>query len=202
MSFDLYLWKAPRDMDAVAAGALVDGWLASGGDPRLSPFDPSSDTGWAARELDRDAPGVELVTDSPRWEARGPIWLQTEPAPPARVVAIRLRPAVTGEDLEQVLGVATKYDLVLYEPRHARVVQPLDALAAHASATFWPGGAVRAAVAGTIGLVIAIAGWFIAVPVLTAVLVVVGGFLASMSVYAVVHALRERFTDHVRETPG
>ena len=95
MRFDLYASEAPRGLDPAGAAALVESWEAGGGDPATSPFEPSSDTGWFAREMARDAPNVELLTDAPAWHATGPIWLQTEPAPPARVVAMRLGPAIT-----------------------------------------------------------------------------------------------------------
>ena len=41
MTFDLYIWKSPRDLDGEAAEALVASWQAAGGDPATSPFEPS-----------------------------------------------------------------------------------------------------------------------------------------------------------------
>ena len=190
MRFDLYAWEAPRDLDPASAAALVEGWEAAGGDPAAGPFEPSSSTGWFARELARDAPAVELMTDSPPRAARGPIWLQTEPAPPARVVAMRLRPGTTREDLEEILGLATKYDLVLYDARNARVIQPLEAMAEHASATFWPRGAVQAAVAGLAGAVVAAIAWLLSIPILSGIAIAVGGFMAAMAVLTFVAEAR------------
>lgn len=190
MRFDLYAWQAPRDLDPVGAAALVEDWEAAGGDPAASPFEPSSDTGWFARELARDAPAVELLTDSPPWAAKGPIWLQTEPAPPARIVAMRLGQATTGEDLEEILGLATKYDLVLFDARNARVFQPLQAMAEHASSTFWPRGAIQAAVAGLAGAVVAAIAWLLSIPILSGIVIVVGGFMAAMAVLAFVAEAR------------
>ena len=45
MTFDLYAWKSPRDLDAAGVEALLDEWQAAGGDPATSPFEPSSDVG-------------------------------------------------------------------------------------------------------------------------------------------------------------
>jgi hypothetical protein len=182
MRFDLYAWQAPRDLGPDEAAALVDGWESAGGDPAASPFAPSSDTGWFAREMARDAPDVELLTDSPPWDAKGPIWLQTDPAPAARVVAMRWGPGASRDDLQSILGLAAKYDLVLYEPRTRRVIQPLAAMAEHASATFWPRGAIQAGVAGVVGLAIAVVAFVLSIPALSGIAIVIGLFLAVMSV--------------------
>jgi hypothetical protein len=196
MRFDLYAWEAPRDLDVGAAASLVESWEAAGGDPATSPFEPSSNTGWFARELARDTPEVELLTDSPRWDARGPIWLQTEPAPSARVVAIRLTDSTTRDALEDILGLAAKYDLVLYDARRGAVTEPLAALRDYASATFWPGGAIQAGVAALGGLAIATIAFLLSIPVVSGIVIAIGGFVAIMSVYTFVHegraAMRRR----------
>lgn len=95
-----------------------------------------------------------------------PIWLATTEESPARVVAMRLPPVPARDALDAILGLAAKYDLVLFDARGRRVHLPLEAMAAHASATFWPGGAIQAAVAGAVGLGIAVAGWLLAIPLL------------------------------------
>ena len=190
MEYDLYVWEAPRDLDAAGAAGLVQGWEAEGGDPAASPFEPSSNTGWFAREMARDAPSVELLTDSPAWTARGPIWVQTEPAPPARVVAMRLGPASSRADLEEILGLATKYDLVLYDARHGRVTQPLEAMSEYASATFWPGGAIRSIVIGLVALVVTVVAWIAGIPILSGLIAAVGGFMVVLIVVTLVAEAR------------
>ena len=196
MRFDLYAWEAPRDLDVGAAASLVESWEAAGGDPAASPFEPSSSTGWFARELARDTPELEILSDSPVWDAKGPIWLQTEPAPPARVVAIRLTDSTTREALEDILGLAAKYDLVLYDARGGAVIEPLAALGDYASATFWPGGAIQAGVAGLGGLALAIVAFLLSIAVVSGIVIAVGGFMAMMSIYTFVHegraAMRRR----------
>ena len=88
--FDLYAWAAPRDLSAEAAADLVEGWLAAGGDPAASPFEPSTDVAWFYRELTKDLPDIDAVSDgAPNTRSR-PIFLETDDPPPARVVAIRL----------------------------------------------------------------------------------------------------------------
>ncbi len=61
MSFDLYVWKTPRDIDADGAAALVERWQAAGGDPAASPFESTTDIGWFHRELMPGSPGARHV---------------------------------------------------------------------------------------------------------------------------------------------
>jgi hypothetical protein len=191
VTFDLYAWKSPRDLDVDGVEALLDGWHATGGDPGTSPFEPSSDVGWFYRELMQDAPGLEASSDAVPNAGTAPIWLAAAPEPPARVVGVRLSPATRGDTLELIFGLAVKYDLVLFDTRSHRVHLPLDEMGAHASAMFWPGGAIQAAVAGSIGGVIAAAAWFLGIPLLSGLLMVVGGFVVVMAVYMFIHEGRK-----------
>ena len=195
MAFDLYVWHGPRDLTDDAAAQVVEAWQAAGGDPATSPFEPSTDVGWFYRELMGDQPALETATDAVI-TGRGPIVLAAHDEPPARVVAIRAAPGTTREAFDDVYSLAMKYDLVLYDARARRIHRPLDEMAAYASATFWPRGAIRAAVAGLVGLALAIGAWIVGIPILSIVIEVVGLFLVLMSVLTFVHegrvALRKR----------
>jgi hypothetical protein len=187
VTFDLYAWKSPRDLDVEGVEELLDGWHATGGDPGRSPFEPSSDVGWFYRELMQDGPALEASSDAVRNASTAPIWLAAAPEPPARVVGMRLSPATQGDTLELIFGLAAKYDLVLFDTRSRLIHLPLGEMAAHASATFWPGGAIQAAVAGGIGGLIAVVAWFLGIPLLSGILVLVGGFVVVMAVYTFIH---------------
>jgi hypothetical protein len=191
VTFDLYVWKDPRDLDADRAEALLGAWDAAGGAADSSSMEPSTDVGWFYREL-KDEPGLELLSDAVATESRTPIWLSASDEPPARMVAIRLTTTVSRDALDSILGLAAKYDLVLFDRRRRSLHLPLDEMAAHASATFWPAGAIQAAVAGGIGGLIAVAAWFVGIPLLSGVLVLVGGFMFVMAVYAFIHEGRKR----------
>ena len=196
MTFDLYAWKSPRDLDADGAAALVQRWHDEGADPAASPFEPSEDVGWFHRELTRDEPDLDVVSDAVPNPSTRPVWLATDRVPPARLVAIRLAPDTTREAVNNILSLGVKYDLVLFDPRGHRVHLPLEETTAHASATFWPGGAVQAMVAGGFGLVLAIVGWFLRIHIVGWILIIVGGFMFVMAVFTFVHegrkALRAR----------
>jgi hypothetical protein len=202
VSFDLYVWASPRDLDDDRAAALLDAWQDAGGDPSESPFEPSSDVGWFHRELMNDEPGLETSSDAVPNPSRTPIWLSGTSEPPARVVAIRLPPGTERDVLDSIFGLAAKYDLVLFDARSRRVHLPLEAMAAHASATFWPGGAIQAAVAGGIGGVIAVVAWSLGIPFLSGILVLIGGFMFVLAVFTFIHEGRKAMkARRTREEP-
>jgi hypothetical protein len=188
--FDFYVWKSPRDIDAGLAEKLLAGWDETLSDPANSPFEPSTDVGWFYREILKDLPGLEASSDIAPILSKAPIVLSTTPAP-ARIVGLRLSPGMPEVELEAIFGLAAKYDLVLFDRRSGRVDRPLHAMAAHASATFWPSGAVQAAVAGAIGGVIAVVAWLVGIPLLSGLLVLVGGFMFAMAGYTFVHEWRD-----------
>ena len=191
MTFDLFAWKAPPDLDADGAQALLDGWRAAGGDPGQSPFEPSSDVGWFYRELKHEVPALRTSSDAVPNTSRGPIWLSGEPEPPARVVAMDLATAPTRDAHDFIFGLAAKYDLVLFDTSHHLLYRPLQELADHASATFWPAGAIQAGLAGGLGGVIAVVAWVLGIPLLSGVIAVVGGFMFVMAVYSFIHEGRK-----------
>jgi hypothetical protein len=136
-------------------------------------------------------PVLESSSDAVPDASPAPRLLATTPEPPARVVRMRLAPATSLDALDTIFGLAAKYDLVLFDARSRRVHIPLEEMAAHASATFWPGGAIQAAVAGGIGGVIAVVGWFLGLPLLSGILLLLGGFMVAMAVYTFVHEARK-----------
>jgi hypothetical protein len=189
--FDLYVWKSPRDVDAKAADTLATGWHETGGDPGTSPFEPSTEVGWFYREIVKDLPDLEASSDIASNRGKAPIVLATMPEAPARVVGLRLSPNAQRAELESIFGLVAKYDLVLFDRRSGRVHRPLDAMAAHASAAFWPSGAMQAPVAGLVGAVIAVVAWFVGIPLLSGLLVLAGAFMFAMAGYTFVHEGRK-----------
>lgn len=170
MRYDLYLWAAPRGVDSDAAGELVRAWEAAGGDPALSPFESSTDIGWFRRELLNDLPWLDVHSDASPNSSRVPIVLATEDEPPARVIAIRLPrddAAALRAALAEVYSLAAKYDTVVFEPGRGVIHEPNREMGEYASATFWPRGAIRTAVAIVIGLAVAVAAWGLGIPLLS-----------------------------------
>lgn len=190
---DLYVWHAPRDLSSEAADAMLTDWSQGGQDPAAAPFEPSTDVGWFSVELRKERPTMEVASDVEPSVSSRPIWLETTPAEPARFVAIRLSADLEARhaEIELVFSLAAKYDLVVFEPAAARIHLPLEELAAYAEATFWPAGAIRAFVAGAAGTGLAFVAYVLGIPIVSGLLVVVGGFVAVMAVYTFLAAGRQ-----------
>jgi hypothetical protein len=201
MTSEIHVWSGEEGLDAEEVQAKIDTWVAAGGDPGHSPFEPSSDVGWFYRELTKELPGLDAVSDGVRDASRRPIWLSTDEAQPARIVTIRLKPDTALEDLDDIFSLAAKYDLTVFDPRIPRIMRPLDLMAEQATATFWPGGAIQAFVAGAAGLGIAILGWYLGIPVVSWIAILIGGFLAVMSILTFVHEGRRTLARR-SERPG
>jgi hypothetical protein len=187
VTYDLFVWASPRDIDADLAEELVAGWLDAGGDPERAPFPAHTDIGWFHRELIVEWPDLEVSSDAAPNPSTRPVWLSTTDEPPARVVAIRLPPNPPGDLIDTIYGLAMKYDLPVFDRVHHVVDRPLEQAAAYESATFWPWGAIRAAVAGGVGLLIAVVAWALSIPILSGLAIVVGGFLFVTAVFTFIH---------------
>jgi hypothetical protein len=198
VTFDLYVWSSPRDLDAAGAAALLQRWNEAGGDPAASPFEPSTDLRRFHRELTKDVPGIVTTSDAIPDTSTTPIFLAAAAEPPARIVAVKLSPYAARETLEEIHGLATRHDLVVFDARSGALHLPLQEMAAHADARFWPRGAIQAAVGGAIGAAIAVVAWLVGIPILSGVLIVVGVFLLVMSVYRFVHMGRRTVTGRRR----
>lgn len=198
MRFDIYAWAAPRDLSPEDAAARIEAWEAEGGDPAGAPFEPSSDTAGFYREVEhdlREMADFHIVADAQPHTGRGPVWLQTDPAPPAHIAAIRL-PRTTPDALREALGViygtATKFDVVFLDTNQGVIHQPMVEMSAYASATFWPYGAIRAVVVGGVGLLAAVAAYLIGIPIVSGVVIVVGLFPFLLSIATLVAEARKR----------
>ena len=204
MTDDVYIWQAPRDIDAAAAAELVETWQAAGGIPRESPFEQSTNVGWFVRELKQGYPELALETDAVPTITSTPVWLSGTNEPPARVVVIRDYPSVTDALHHEVMALATKYDLAVFSPNadSGPVLRfPFQALKEYASASFWPRGARRAATAGVGGAILASVAWFVGIPIVSGLLVVIGVFMAAMAVLTFVWEGRRAMARR-REKPG
>jgi hypothetical protein len=199
MSYDLYVWSDRPDLEPEAAMARVDAWVEAGADPAAGPFEPSTDVAWFFRELTKELPDLDAQSDAVRDTSRTPIWLSTDDPLPAHVVAIHLTRDSAREELDAILGLAAKYDLVLFDSHGPRIHRPLEMMAEQASATFWPRGAIQAFVAGAVGLAIAVLGFYLGIPVLSWIAILVGGFLVVMAVFTFIHEGRRTL---VRRSAG
>ena len=193
--FDIYVWAAPRDLDADAAAELIATWEAGGGDPAHAPFEPSTDIGWFHRELMKDLPALDVTSDGIPNRSTLPIFLSADNEPPARIVAIRLPRDDAGalrEAVAEIYSLATKYDTIVYEPGRGAIHQPNREMAEYASATFWPGGAIRTLVALVIGVVVALIAWQVGLPLVSGVVALFALFMVGIFAFTLVAESRKR----------
>jgi hypothetical protein len=192
--YDVYVWAAPRDMDADGAAELIATWEVAGGDPAHAPFDPSTDIGWFHRELMRDLPTLDITSDAIPNPSKLPIVLSADDEPPARIIAIRLPrddQRGRGDALEEIYSLATKYDTIVYEPARNAIHQPNREMAEYASATFWPGGAIRTLVALVIGVAVAVIAWQIGIPLVSGVIALFALFMVGVFAFTLVAESRK-----------
>lgn len=198
MRYDLYALAGPRDLAVETLVERLTAWEAAGGDPATAPFEPSSDVAGFFREVEHDLrgiPGFEILADAEPHTGRGPVWLQTDPAPPAHIAALRV-PRGTPDALREVLGdiygTAAKFDVLLFDAGLGKLHEPLAELGAYASATFWPGGAIRGALVGGGALLAALVAWAVGIPIVSGLVIIVGLFMFSLSVFTFVAEARKR----------
>ena len=151
------------------------------------PFVASDDVAWFYRELTGDTP--------PLWNPDAP---PKHGPPPNHLVVVPIPPDAIRETMEEVYSLALKYDLIVYDPQRSDLREPLAEMSAYASATFWPRGAIQAATAGGVGAVIAVVAWFVGIPIVSGIAVIVGAFLFGMAVLTFVAESRKR----LRGEPG
>ena len=188
MNFDLYVWQSPRDLDEQQASALVEAWQQAGGDPATSPFEPSTDIGWFHRELMQELPELDVVSDAVPNPSKRPSGSRPRTSH-ARVVAIRLPAGAAYEAFNEVAYREVRPGGL--RCAHPQVRFPLQEMGAYADATFWPAGAIQAGVAGGIGAAVAIVAWAVSIPLLSGVLIIVGGFMAVMAIWTFIEQGRK-----------
>ena len=192
MTYTLHVWKAPRVTDPDEAAALLERWDAAGGDAETRPFEASVDVHWFFVELRNDLPELDATSDEDHAHPIKKLWWLDDPGPVDRLVTMRLAPETNRDALETIGSLAMKYDLVLFDPQRGSAHLPMDEMAAYASATFWPRGAIQAFVAGALGGLAAVVAWFLGIPIVSGIVVIVGGFVVVISVYTFAHEGRKR----------
>jgi hypothetical protein len=175
MSFDLYVWKGPIVRTGEAASALV-----ARSQDATSPFDPSADVVGFFRDLIAAYPPLEAFPEADLIDRTAKTHWSVSPEPSDRFVEMHLQWGTPDKVLDSITALARHHALVLFDPQGPDVHLPDDP-------EEWPpftfGAAIRAFVAGLVGAVIAVVGWVVAIPLVSGIAIVVGGFLGVMAAY-------------------
>ena len=165
----LLLWKAPLVDDATEAEALLKPYYDHGDE---SAFEPSADVATVARELLRRFPDGE---DSP--------WGDAPPEESERLLYLNIRWSADGAFIDAITELAREHELVLYDPQGPDVHlpnEPIDNTPVPAP-SFADRFKILLLVIPAAGLVWF--GWWIDVPVLSWLLMIVGVFFVSVVVF-------------------
>jgi hypothetical protein len=182
MSMSLYVWKSPILDDTDEAKRL----LALEDE---SVFEPSVELGQFAQELLERFPPPELL-GADELEPGATPWADP-PEVSDRLVALSIRWSAEDGDLDAIVALALEHDLVVYDPQGPNFHSSAD------DAGYSPGAGefIRGGGLAVLGFLVAVMGWKLSIPVLSWVIIVVGGFVtvvALVSLYATARELAAR----------
>ena len=169
MGMDLILWKAPVTDDADEAERLLKPYYENGDE---SAFERSADVTAVADELARRFPNAfEGLSDDP---TAGTI---------DRVLILSMSWSVSEDVLNTVVELARIHNLVLYDPQGPDITLPTDPVDTDPPPPTTIGGYLGIALVGVAAAGVFWLGWWIDVPVLEWVLMIVGAFFFSVVVF-------------------
>jgi hypothetical protein len=178
MSMSLYVWKSPVLEDTDEAKRL----LALEDE---SVFEPSGELGLFAQELLERFPSPEEL-GADELERAQTLWADP-PEVSDRLVVLSIRWSADDGDLDVVVALALKHDLVVYDPQGPNFYSSAE------GAGYSPGAGefIRGGGLAVLGLLVALVAWKLSIPVLSWVIIFVGCFVtavALVSLYATVRA--------------
>ena len=166
----LILWKAPLVADADEAAELLEPYYNRGDD---SAFESSADIATVSKELLRRFPDLE----------NGPWADELPPEEVDRVLLLTIRWGADNAVTDAIVELAREHELVLYDPQGPDVHLPSDPVE---SAPIPPPRLVDHLKLVPMGLAAAGVfwlGWWIEVPILDWLLMIVGGFFFSVILF-------------------
>jgi hypothetical protein len=175
MAMDLYAWKRPLVTDPDEALRLLE--LED-----ETVFEPSPDLERFYTELLERFPPPESFPDEELETAEIP-WGDS-PEGSDRLVSLSIRWSAKDEDLDAIVELARAHDLVLYDPQGPAFHSPID----EDDATPYVPGAgefVRGGLLVAIGLLVIVLAWKASIPVLSWVVIFIGGFVALVALLGI-----------------
>jgi hypothetical protein len=191
MSMSLYVWKAPQVTDTDEAARLVA--LED-----ESVFEPSADLEDFYAALLERFPAPDSFTDEELESAEVP-WADP-PDGSDRLVWLSVRWSAKDEDLDTIVELAREYDLVLYDPQGPSFHSPADE---NEGVPYGPttGEYVRGAVLAAFGVLLAFLAWKASVPVVSWIMIFVGGFITLVAGGTTLAVAYEAWRERASQSP-
>jgi hypothetical protein len=168
MGMNLYLWKAPVVDDPDEAARLVDAYENHGDE---SAFESSADVVAVAKELQRRFPNsMEAPWDVPGTNVD-------------RIIALSMPWGTDDAVLDAIVELARKHGLVLYDPQGPDVSLPTDPIDTGPEPPPRFVDYLKIVLIGVAAGGVFWLGWWIDVPILDWVLMIVGGFFVSVVLF-------------------
>ena len=174
MSFDLFAWKTPAVADEAEAAPLIKRYVDTGDDRG---FGASSDVASFYDELSRKYPPPEPGTSATPRRDRDRWGIELEPSD--RLLVVSMTWNTPDEVLDDVVALARKHGLVLFDPQGPTLHAPEGAPAPDDVAA-----QVRQALAGgAFGALLVLVGVYIPWRILSWPAIAIGSFLVVMALY-------------------
>jgi hypothetical protein len=165
------LWKAPVVDDPAAAERLLQPFYDREDD---GAFEPSDDVAAVASELLRRFPDAD---DGP--------WADGPPAPSDRILLLSIRWSADDAVLDAIQALARERELVLYDPQGPDVHLPSDPTTPEPTRPMRLADHLWLVAVGLAAAAVFWLGWWIDVPVLGWLLMIVGGFFVAVVAFVI-----------------
>ena len=177
MSMTLILWKAPVVREPDEADALLERFYRNGDDSAFEPCDAIKPVWDELLRLYPDDGSVDQPEDD-----RSP-WADFPPHVSDRLLSLDIRWGADDAVIDDIVRLAREHELVLFDPQGPDVYLPTDPIESEESSGRLGFGAYAAAVGVTLlGVLLAVAGWVLSIPVIDWLLIIAGLFVLGVGV--------------------
>ena len=166
----LILWKAPVVDDPDEAARLLEPYYERSDD---SAFEPSPDIAAVSKELLRRFPDLQ----------NGPWADELPPKQVDRVLLLTIRWSADNAVLNAIIGLAREKDLVVYDPQGPSLYLPRDPVETEPVPPPSVGDLLKVTAMGIVAAGVFLLGWWIPVPIVGWILMIVGGFFVSVVLF-------------------
>jgi hypothetical protein len=178
VSMTLVLWKAPVVDDPDEAKALLKPYYENEDD---SAFEPSEDIARVRAELLHRFPD-DASSES---EPSSP-WADFPPEETDRLLLLSIRWGAEDAILDDTMALAREHGLVLYDPQAPHVFLPSDPIGEAEPLPIGFAEYAKTILFVLAGVALFASGWWLPIPVLNWLLMIVGGFLTIVAVFLLV----------------